>query len=68
MPVIGRTTSAAPTLPAAEAPDISDLGRTAATSSPPAARTPRFWQFLRRQANGDPEAGRALARRWWAAR
>jgi deferrochelatase/peroxidase EfeB len=63
-PLIGRDDErGADLLPAADAPDVRDLGRNGSYLVMRQLRQDAqgFWQFLRRQANGDPEAGRALA-------
>ena len=49
--------------PADDAPELRDLGRNGSYLVVRQLRqdVQGFWQFLRRQANGDPEAGRVLA-------
>jgi deferrochelatase/peroxidase EfeB len=63
-PLIGRDDErGADLLPAADAPEMCDLGRNGTYLVVRQLRQDAqgFWQFLRRQANGDAEAGRALA-------
>jgi deferrochelatase/peroxidase EfeB len=63
-PLIGRDDErGADLLPAADTPDMRDLGKNGSYLVMRQLRQDAqgFWQFLRRQANGDPEAGRALA-------
>ena len=63
-PLVGRDDErGADLLPAADAPDMRDLGKNGSYLVMRQLRQDAqgFWQFLRRQANGDPEAGRALA-------
>ena len=63
-PLIGRDDArGADLLPAGNAPEMRDLGRNGSYLVVRQLRqdTQEFWQFLRRQANGDPEGGRLLA-------
>jgi len=63
-PLIGRDDArGADLLPAVNAPEMRDLGRNGSYLVVRQLRqdTQEFWQFLRRQANGDPEGGRLLA-------
>jgi deferrochelatase/peroxidase EfeB len=63
-PLVGRDDARGAALPpAADAPEMRDIGRNGSYLVIRQLRqdTRGFWEFLRRQTNGDPGAGRVLA-------